>query len=193
MKTLTLNVVRFPWRPLGTLLLAGGAGWVTWAACAASDRLVARASSAERQAAAAELRATKLCGELTWGAVDRALLEASLAQERRAHQERGAIVQLYENQGVSFGYRPLSGPPVPLIKGEVAATKFDVEPGLVLLDVGREEGVEKGYRFSIYRGTSFLGKVLVERVLQDCAGCRVLFLVEGASLRAGDSAATRLQ
>ena len=161
MKTLTLNVVRFPWRPLGTLLLAGGAGWVTWAACAASDRLVARASSAERQAAAAELRATKLCGELTWGAVDRALLEASLAQERRAHQ--------------------------------VAATKFDVEPGLVLLDVGREEGVEEGYRFSIYRGTTFLGKVQVERVLRDSAGCRVLFLAEGASLSAGDSAATRLQ
>jgi hypothetical protein len=80
-----------------------------------------------------------------------------------------------------------------LIDARVAAVKSNVTPELVLLSVGSDDKVEKGFRFSIYRGTAFIGKVVVEKVLRDSCGCRVLFTIEGAHILAGDSAATRLQ
>lgn len=98
---------------------------------------------------------------------------------------------LVEDKGV--GSQILPGPPVPEIHGVVRATKDSVEPPLVLLNVGSDDEVEEGFRFSIYRGTSFVGKVVVERVLKDSSGCRVLFVVEGERVRPGDKAATRLQ
>ena len=39
----------------------------------------------------------------------------------------------------------------------------------------------------------FVGKVVVEKVLRDSCGCRVLFTKEGESIQVGDAAATRLQ
>lgn len=81
---------------------------------------------------------------------------------------------------------------VPAIGGVVVAVQTDVDPQLVLLSVGSDDGVEKGFHFSIYRGSRFVGKVVVEKVLRDSAGCRVLFTAEGHDVRPGDSAATRL-
>jgi hypothetical protein len=82
---------------------------------------------------------------------------------------------------------------VPSIDASVLATKDDVGPQLVLLDVGEEDKVEPGFHFSVYRKSQFVGKVVVERVLQDSAGCRVLFTAEGLEVQPGDKAATRLQ
>ncbi len=96
-----------------------------------------------------------------------------------------------EDEGCRFGL--VSGPPVPAIDARVAAVKSNVTPELVLLSVGSDDKVEKGFHFSIYRGTEFVGKVVVEKVLRDSCGCRVLFTSEGARILAGDSAATRLQ
>ncbi|MBL4850476.1 MAG: hypothetical protein JKY65_33580 [Planctomycetes bacterium] len=82
---------------------------------------------------------------------------------------------------------------VPEIYAEVLATKDDMGPALVLLNVGSDDRVEPGYRFLIYRGSEFVGKVVVERVLRDSSGCRALFCAEGERIRPGDKAATRLQ
>jgi len=88
---------------------------------------------------------------------------------------------------------PLYGPPVPAIDAKVAAFRDDPPPGLVLLTVGSDDKVEKGFQFSIYRGAVFVGKVVVEKVLKDSCGCRVLFVKEGERIQVGDAAATRLQ
>jgi hypothetical protein len=82
--------------------------------------------------------------------------------------------------------------PIPWIDARVAAVKNDVSPALVLLSVGSEDRVEKGFHFSVYRGTTFIGKVVVAKVLKDSCGCYVLFTKGGESITAGDSAATRL-
>ncbi|MEZ0229500.1 MAG: hypothetical protein ACAI25_12795 [Planctomycetota bacterium] len=86
-----------------------------------------------------------------------------------------------------------NSPPVPAIDARVTAVKRDVQPGLVLLAAGSDDKVEKGFHFSVYRGSVFVGKVVVEKVLRDSCGCRVLFTKEGESIQVGDAAATRLQ
>lgn len=132
-------------------------------------------------------------------------LEQSIQSQRETERDLGILRQRYDwicgvlgaiPGSENLQWEPLSwqvpGPPVPAIDGRVVAVKNDVEPALVLLSVGQEDQVEAGFRFSIYRDSIFLGKVVVERVLRDSAGCRVLFTVEGEQLLAGDAAATRI-
>jgi hypothetical protein len=119
-------------------------------------------------------------------------LRQSYADTRKALRDKELLIAMAEEQGVNF-QRLLPGPPVPPIDGKVAAVKDDMNPPLVLLSVGSDDKVEKGFHFSIYRNSEFVGKVVVEKVLKDSCGCRVLFTKEGGKIQAGDSAATRLQ
>ncbi len=119
-------------------------------------------------------------------------MRKSYASNRRLLREKELLISMAESQGVNFA-QLLPGPPVPAIDGKVVAVKTDLDPPLVLLSVGADDKVEQGFRFSIYRGSTFVGKVVVEKVLRDSAGCRVLFTSKGGNIQAGDSAATRLQ
>jgi hypothetical protein len=112
--------------------------------------------------------------------------------DMRIRKEKEDVLRMLEDRGVNWT-RTITGPPVPAIDAKVAAVKTDVNPALVLLSVGSDDKVEKGFHFSIYAGAEFKGKVVVEKVLKDSCGCRVLFTKEGQSIQAGDSAATRLQ
>jgi len=119
-------------------------------------------------------------------------LRTQFADTRRQLREKELLISMAEGAGVDFE-QLVQGPPVPAIDGNVVAVKADVAPPLVLLSVGTDERVERGFHFSIYRGSQFIGKVIVERVLRDGAGCRVLFTADGQTIQPGDSAATRLQ
>lgn len=123
---------------------------------------------------------------------DLADLRTSFADTRRQLREKELLISMAEGAGVDFELL-VPGPPVPAIDGNVVAVKTDVSPPLVLLSVGQDDKVERGFHFSIYRGSQFIGKVVVERVLRDSAGCRVLFTADGQQIQAGDNAATRLQ
>ena len=68
----------------------------------------------------------------------------------------------------------------------------DTKEKLVVLSVGRDQKVEKGFRFTVYRGGSFVGKVEVFAVYPDLSGARILFTKEGASVEQGDNASTSL-
>lgn len=119
-------------------------------------------------------------------------LRKEFTSARTLLREKELMISMAENAGVNFS-RLLPGPPVPAIDGRVVAVKTDIDPPLVLLSVGSDDKVERGFEFAIYQNSKFKGKVVVERVLPDSAGCRVLFTVDGESITAGDSAATRLQ
>ncbi|MCO5165324.1 MAG: hypothetical protein M9894_03025 [Planctomycetes bacterium] len=123
---------------------------------------------------------------------DLADLRGQFADTRRQLREKELLISMAQGAGVDFELL-VPGPPVPAIDGNVVAVKTDVSPPLVLLSVGLDDKVERGFHFSIYRGTKFIGKVVVERVLRDSAGCRVLFTADGAQIQPGDNAATRLQ
>lgn len=85
----------------------------------------------------------------------------------------------------------LVGNNVPLIEGKVSA----VGPNstFVVLSVGQNEGVKVGFAFHVYRGSEYIGRVVVDNVLPDSATARVTFKnSKGAEFQAMDSATTRL-
>ena len=67
-----------------------------------------------------------------------------------------------------------------------------VQEGVVVLSVGKDDGVEVGYEFTIYDGNTFIGKVQVTKVLDDMAGCTILFEESGRKISDGNKASTRL-
>lgn len=121
-------------------------------------------------------------------------LREAYKENRRRLREKETLISLLEspNQNKEFSNHRPPGPPVPAIDGHVVS----VSPATslsVMLSVGSDHMVEVGYRFSIYRGPEFVGKVVVERTLPGRSACRLLFVADGEAVRPGDSAATRLQ
>lgn len=64
-------------------------------------------------------------------------------------------------------------PPLPpdLIKGRVTAVRLDED--LVILSVGDQEGVKKGYEFAVYRKDRLVAKGVVEKVTGSWSGGRI--------------------
>jgi hypothetical protein len=123
----------------------------------------------------------------------REVAEERVVRLERMLEEKDLVLAMLEDHGGVNIASIVQGPPVPAIAAKVAAVKNEVNPALVLLSVGSDDKVEKGFHFSVYRGSEFIGKVVVEKVLRDSCGCRVLFTKTGASIAPGDAAATRLQ
>jgi chromosome segregation ATPase len=66
---------------------------------------------------------------------------------------------------------------------------------LVMLTIGKEEKVEEGVEFIVFRGNQYIVKVRVERVLNDMAACRVVpdsWNTNNLQIQQGDLAANRL-
>lgn len=80
----------------------------------------------------------------------------------------------------------------PLIEARVLDVNNTIEPGLVALNVGEDQGVKRGHVFHIYRGVDYLGKVKVENVRPTMSTALIKGLYQNAEIRQGDSAATRL-
>jgi DNA repair exonuclease SbcCD ATPase subunit len=68
----------------------------------------------------------------------------------------------------------------------------DLELSAVVLSVGRDQDVKVGDEFTVHRGEEFVGKVKVTRLFRDLSGARVVFEKDGAKIRVGDQATTRL-
>jgi hypothetical protein len=112
---------------------------------------------------------------------------------KRLKRADDSIIMMADPNGVRAP-RPLPVlSDVPAIDARVAAVRLNATPELVLLSVGSDDGVEKGFQFNIYRGVDFIGKVVVEKVLKDSSGCRVLYRCGDTQILAGDCAATKLQ
>jgi hypothetical protein len=129
----------------------------------------------------------------------RTALEKDLTQTRKDYadaKQKAIDLQLVldelERIGVPVSSIVLNYKPVPPIRGKVAGVKTDIQPALVVINVGVDDKVEKGYQFTVYRGSTFIGKVVVERIAADGCGARVLFTAPGQTIQAGDDAATRL-
>ncbi len=80
-------------------------------------------------------------------------------------------------------------PPKP-IYGRVLAVRPEVN--LVMLSVGTDDGVKKGYRFTIYDGERYVGKVEVERPFSDMCSARILPDWTKEEIREGYDASTAL-
>lgn len=144
------------------------------------QEIMAQKNTAENQVA----RLTKLLMDTRRDLHD---LRKEYVVTRRTLNEKKLVLQKLRDYGIPVEKIVLLVPPPP-IDGHVAA--YDPPTRLVLLNVGKQQGVEEGYEFTIYRGTRFIARVKVEKVLPDMCGARVIF--EVAKIQKGDLAATRL-
>lgn len=99
-------------------------------------------------------------------------LKVAYADTREQLNEKELVLATLSSMGVSWP-ELVSGIPAPPIDAKVVAVNEDVD--LVLISAGADDGVKVGFQFTIYSGDSFVAKVIVEKVMKDVSGCRVLF------------------
>jgi hypothetical protein len=99
----------------------------------------------------------------------------------------GAVEKKLGKDGIEAILSGLVSPPIDALVEEV-----DTNLSLVVLSVGSQDEVKEGAEFTIYREDKFVGKVRVNKVYENLAGARVLFTAEGADIRQGDRATTRI-
>jgi predicted RNase H-like nuclease (RuvC/YqgF family) len=79
-----------------------------------------------------------------------------------------------------------------LIKGSVLEALYDIKPGLVALNVGSEDEVERGYTFEIFNGGEYKGRIRIENVRDNSCTGLIIDMLDGQTIKQGDSASTRL-
>ena len=82
------------------------------------------------------------------------------------------------------GTNPVESYPVPSRLADALEGALGGAGDLRVVVAGRT--LQRGDRFAIYRGSTYLGRVVAERVLKDNAGCRALLEIQ--PFRAGDTA-----
>ncbi len=152
-----------------------------------NDQHRATTAKAEQDKLNAQDDRARLEGDLKRANEDIAAKEMQLAKQGdeigNLQAERAALVAA----GVDIG--ALVGNAVPSIAGKVSA----VGSGFVVLSVGENEGVKVGFPFDVYRGNSYIGRVVVENVLPDTSTARVQMKNKGGlEFQAMDTATTRL-
>lgn len=80
----------------------------------------------------------------------------------------------------------------PQIEGAVLDVRYDLEPGLVMLNVGSEQDVQRGFTFDIYRGSTYKGRVKVENVQGKYCSAVITDAKPGTTITQGDRASTNL-
>jgi len=80
------------------------------------------------------------------------------------------------------------GPAAPVLEGKVTAAANDV--GLVILSLGRDDGVREGDEFTVHRDSAFVAKVVVDKVDKKWCSCRVL--LKKSDPRVSDDVSNRI-
>ncbi|MEK7467110.1 MAG: hypothetical protein AAB074_06815 [Planctomycetota bacterium] len=96
-----------------------------------------------------------------------------------------------EQQLAELRPRPgMPGPLEPKIDGVVLGVSEKVN--LILISVGGKDKVQVGYKFTVYRGSAYVSKIIVDRVEDGWAACRELTDFRKEAIREGDSVSTRV-
>ena len=82
---------------------------------------------------------------------------------------------------------------MPLIEGKILAVNTDVKPGLVSINKGASDGVQPGFTFEIYEGSTYKGQARVEYVYPNmCSAIMIRTNEKAPAIRTGDGASTRI-
>lgn len=117
-------------------------------------------------------------------------LRAENARLRKELDEKTLVIARLADAGVPVadlvaGTGPAAAPNV---HGKVLAVRPEVN--LVMLSVGKDNGVTKGLRLTVYRDERYVGKVEVEKVFNDVCSARIIQDWTKGSIKEGDDAAT---
>jgi len=80
--------------------------------------------------------------------------------------------------------------PKKVIRGKVIGVEKKL--GLVVLNVGQRHEVRKGYRFIVFRGSQYVGKVVVDEVFPDMAAAHYDRAAMKTDVEVGDDVTTKL-
>ncbi len=127
--------------------------------------------------------------ELTAANKQIAQLETDLTS---ATKELGNLQTQLDVVVAQSGVDPKSILSMPVIDGAVLNVNYDLAPGLVAINKGADDGVQRGFTFDIYRGGQYKGQVKVENVQSNMATCVITKTWEGRTIAQGDSASTRI-
>jgi len=63
---------------------------------------------------------------------------------------------------------------------------------LVMLSVGKDDGVKKGFQFTVYRKDKYIGRIVVDEVYKDSSAARILKSMTKRAIRKSDRVTTRI-
>lgn len=127
-----------------------------------------------------EAQLNNLQGELR----ERELLLQNSEKELR---EAKLIIRAVRDSGVNIA---TIGTGAKALDGQIMAVS-DQAP-IVIISLGSDHGVEKGNQFTVYRGSKFIGRVVIEEVYKEMSAARILREMTVDKIRNGDSITTRI-
>ena len=71
--------------------------------------------------------------------------------------------------------------------------KIDLSWAIVVINVGKEQGVTLGYSFTVYRDGEYVGEIKVEQLQNDLAGASPVPGTIRSEIRKGDNVTTRIR
>jgi hypothetical protein len=110
-------------------------------------------------------------------------LGKELAQLRETAEQQKIRLAMFEKERGSL---PPGTEVAPMLNGKVVGVRED----LVVVSLGKDEGVKPGMVFRVSRGNQYLGEIQVKTVYKDMSGAQIVYLVQGAQIQEGDDAQT---
>jgi hypothetical protein len=154
-----------------------------------NDQYRAASATAEKEKLDAQDDRTRIEGDLKRANDDIAAKETQLASLQKERDNFSAMIEALNKAGVPVAQ--LIGNNVPAIEGKVSDVAAD--GSFVVLSVGENEGVKIGYTFDVYRGSDYIGRVVVNNVLPDSSTARVQMRNRNnLKFQSMDTATTRL-
>lgn len=119
--------------------------------------------------------------------VQLAEMEGMLKRARRELWESKQIIRSLSDVGVNIG--AITGK-LPPLDGQVVAVSPKMP--IVMLSIGENDNVQKGYQFTVYRGSRYIGQVVVEETYPDMSVARILKNMTKRAIKKGDSVTTKV-
>ena len=145
--------------------------------------------AAEQAKLAAEERADGLEQDLEGARSQIAQLEVQLNDTNKKLADTTTALQVLEDvtgtEHTEIGQQPL-------IDGAVIMVSYEIEPGVVLINRGKADNVQRGYSFDVYSGSTYKGRVRVVNVHENTCSAVIEKLYEGRTISQGDSASTQI-
>lgn len=117
-------------------------------------------------------------------------LQKELNKTKSDLEESKILIDSARSAGVDF--EAIHSPEAP-VDGKVMAVSNEVN--LVMISVGADDGVKKGYHFTVYRGSLYIGQLIIEDVFKDMSSARMKLetMAKGQQILEGDNVSTRIR
>jgi hypothetical protein len=113
--------------------------------------------------------------------------EKMLQRTEKELWEAKQVIRIVRESGIHI---PSLIKPAKALDGQISAVSPTVP--LVMISLGNDDGVQKGYQFTIYRENRYIGRATVEEVYKDMCAARIIKEMTVQAVQQGDKVTTRL-